>query len=175
MIEHCCGVRGFGLEPDDSCPACDHADPGRPDDQRDRGPDGRILSPDGPGAPRRTTLPTGSAERKEVALYEGVLKYFPAALAGVAWISYMGNLKHNGAGMPLRHSRGKSMDHLDCVLRHMVDLHEDHGAGVGLDENGVPQAFYIAWRALAHAQEWAEKNLGAPMAPGATTDEWEGK
>jgi hypothetical protein len=59
------------------------------------------------------------------------------------------------------------MDHGDCILRHMVDLSEDRGHGVGYDENGVPQAAYIAWRALALAQEWFENNEGAPMAPNA--------
>lgn len=120
------------------------------------------------GRPRPvTTLPESSAERKEYPMLEGVLKYFPAALAGVAQISKIGNDKHNGAGTPLQHSRGLSMDHGDCILRHLMDLFEDRGAGVGYDENGVPQVAYIAWRALALAQEWFEKHEGAPLAPNA--------
>jgi hypothetical protein len=132
----------------------------------------------------KTTLPLDSAGRKEVPLASGPLRYFPAALAGVARVCKVGNDKHNGVGTPLRHSRGKSMDHEDCILRHMVDLEENDGyeyvlgpdgevlrdeAGVPL--KGMPQAFYVAWRALALAQEWAEKHLGAPPAPAATFGE----
>jgi hypothetical protein len=112
------------------------------------------------------TLPVGSSDRKGIPLYEGVLKYFPAALAAVAHVSKVGNDKHN-PGEPLHHSRGKSNDHADCIIRHLVDLTEDRGCGVGYDEDGLSQVAYIAWRALALAQEWLEKNEGAPLAPGA--------
>lgn len=114
----------------------------------------------------KTTLPTDSKERKDYPLFRGLLRYFPAALAGVARISKIGNDKHN-PGEEMHHARGKSMDHADCIIRHLMDLGEDFGQGVGRDENGVPQVFYVAWRALALAQEWAEANLGAPLAPGA--------
>ena len=114
----------------------------------------------------KTTLPVDSASRKEYPLFEGVLKYAPAALAGVARVSKLGNDKHN-PGQDLHHSRGKSMDHGDCILRHMVDMSEDFGMGVGRDEKGVPQVDMIAWRALMLAQEWHEKHDGAPMAPNA--------
>lgn len=115
---------------------------------------------------RRTTLPLDSNERKEYPLYRGLLRYFPAALAGVARVSKIGNDKHN-PGEPLHHARGKSSDHADCIIRHLTDLSEDFGKGVGRDENGTPQVLYAAWRALALAQEWLEQNEGAPMAPGA--------
>lgn len=116
--------------------------------------------------PLATTLPADSAARKEVPLYAGLLAYFPAALAGVARVSKRGSDKHN-PGQPMHHSRGKSGDHPDCIARHLVDLREDFGAGVGRDEAGVPQVDYIAWRALALAQEWHEANDGAPLAPAA--------
>lgn len=109
-----------------------------------------------------TTLPTDSNERKNIPLYSGPLKYFPAALMGVAKVCKVGNDKHN-PGKPLQHSRGKSSDHEDCILRHLVDLSENGGR----DENGIPQVDYIAWRALALAQVWHEKNDGAPIAPAA--------
>lgn len=111
-------------------------------------------------------LPLSSEGRKEVPLHRGLLRYFPAALALVARISKIGNDKHN-AGQPMHHARGKSADHSDCVMRHLVDLDVDYGHGKGYDENGVPQVGYIAWRALALAQEWLEANEGAPFAPGA--------
>ena len=67
-----------------------------------------------------TTLPTGSAARKDVPLARGVLDYFPAALAEVARVSKAGNDKHN-PGQDMHHARGKSTDHADCLLRHLVD------------------------------------------------------
>ena len=115
---------------------------------------------------KRTTLPQGSSERKEIPLYSGGLKYFPAAWAGLARVSKIGNDKHN-PGEPLHHARGKSMDHEDCIMRHLADLLEDFGKGVGRDENGIPQVDYIFWRAGALAQQWHEKHDGAPLAPGA--------
>jgi hypothetical protein len=114
-----------------------------------------------------TTLPLSSKARKEIPLVEGVLRYFPAALAGVARVSRIGNAKHNGPDAPLRHARGVSMDHADALVRHLLDLEEDLGLGKGCDEKGVPQVAYIAWRALALAQEWYEKEHGCPLAPNA--------
>lgn len=118
----------------------------------------------------QTTLPADSEARKNVPLYRGLLRYFPAALAGVARVSKLGNDKHN-PGEPMHHSRGKSTDHADCILRHLMDLDEDFGKGVGRDENGLPQVDMLAWRALALAQEWHEQNDGAPLAPGAKRPE----
>lgn len=113
---------------------------------------------------RVTTLPDGSAARKKFPLHRGLFRYFPAALAGVAAVSKHGNDKHNPGDDYMHHARSKSMDHADCILRHLMDLEERDG----LDENGIPQVAYIAWRALALAQEWYEKNEGAPVAPAAT-------
>lgn len=118
----------------------------------------------------KTTLPQDSKDRKGYPLYEGLLKYFPSALASVAQVSKIGNDKHN-PGQALHHARGKSTDHADCIIRHLVDLSESYGKGVGYDETGVPQVAYIAWRALALAQEWLEKNEGAPLAPGAKLEQ----
>jgi hypothetical protein len=123
---------------------------------------GRILK----GKLKGTTLPQDSEARKRVPLYSGVLRYFPAALAAAATVSRVGNDKHN-PGQPLHHARGKSMDHGDCILRHLMDLDEDFGHGKGYDDHGMPQVGYIVWRALALAQEWLEKNEGKPLAPGA--------
>lgn len=120
------------------------------------------------------TLPTDSAERKEVPLFSGCLAYFPAALAGVARHSKMGNDKHN-PGEPMHHARGKSMDHEDCILRHLMDLSDlraqyDRMGDVvptSLVEAILAEANALAWRALALSQELHEKHGGAPLAPGA--------
>lgn len=109
------------------------------------------------------TLPTDSAERKSIPLLSGCLRYFPAALAGVARVSQLGNDKHN-PGEPLHHARGKSMDHGDCILRHLVDLQDHLAAGNQLE--ALNEADAIAWRALALSQELHEAN-GSPMAPAA--------
>lgn len=113
---------------------------------------------------KKTTLPLNSQERKNFPLFCGLLQYFPKALAEVAYVSKIGNDKHN-PGQALHHDREKSSDHEDCILRHLVDLSEDYGKGVGRDENGVPQVAYIAWRALALAQVWMETHTNTPTAP----------
>ena len=114
-----------------------------------------------PIARRHRTLPTDSDARKNVPLHRGLFRYFPAALAEVAKISQHGNDKHN-PGEDMHHARGKSMDHKDCILRHLMDSEE----GDGRDENGILEDAYLAWRALANLQERLEAE-GAPIAPGA--------
>jgi hypothetical protein len=111
------------------------------------------------------TLPTDSQARKQIPLLSGCLRYFPAALAGVARISKQGNDKHN-PGEPLHHARGKSSDHGDCILRHLVDL-QDHLAA-GNESEALAEADAIAWRALALSQELHEAS-GLPLAPGAVS------
>ena len=126
------------------------------------------------------TLPTDTAERKKIPLFSGCLAYFPAALAGVARHSKAGNDKHN-PGEPLHHARGKSMDHEDCILRHLTDLSDMLAArsrAAAFNEAEPDPVEYIleeadalAWRALALSQELHEKYGGAPLAPGARLSE----
>lgn len=89
-------------------------------------------------------LTTNSAARKSVPLCTGLLDYFPDALAEVARLSKIGNDKHN-PGQPLHWSRGKSDDHADCIMRHMLD----RGT---VDADGVLHDAKVAWRALAQLQ-----------------------
>lgn len=105
------------------------------------------------------SLPTDSAARKNVPLARGVLDYFPAALVAVAELSRMGNDKHN-PGQELHWARGKSTDHADCIMRHLVDR------GTVDPEDGISHSVKVAWRALALLQEELEK-AGAPMPRGA--------
>lgn len=120
------------------------------------------------------TLPVDSAERKDYPIYTGCVRYFPAALAGVAKHSKEGNDKHN-PGEPMHHSRGKSSDHADCIQRHHFDLGdllawiernqlEDHEDAIDqvLDEVNA-----MSWRVLALSQELHERFGRAPLAPGA--------
>lgn len=104
-------------------------------------------------------LPTDSEERKEIPIFSGVLNYFPLAIAAVARISKRGNDKHN-AGQPLHWARGKSMDHPDCIARHLIDLETVNAAGEYED------AAAMVWRALAQLQQLEEKRLGKPMSRG---------
>lgn len=94
-------------------------------------------------------LPTESKARKDTPICTGVLDYFPKALAEVARLSKAGNDKHN-PGQPLHWSRGKSTDHADCIVRHMLD----RGT---VDEFGFLHEVSIAWRALAQLEIAIEK------------------
>jgi hypothetical protein len=119
-----------------------------------------------------TTLPTDSNKRKDFALFHGCLRYFPAALAGVAKTSKLGNDKHN-PGEEMHHARNKSSDHGDCIIRHLIDLEDllaamNRGEKV-TQENILTEVNSVAWRALALSQELHEK-FGSPLAPGAIVD-----
>jgi hypothetical protein len=121
----------------------------------------------------KLTLPTDSKERKQYPLLNGCIKYFPAALAGIARISKEGNDKHN-PGLPLHHARGLSMDHGDCIIRHLIDTEDllaalsraDIDSGPELQQKILVEASQMAWRALAYSQMLHER-FGAPLAPGA--------
>lgn len=116
------------------------------------------------GADQKAVLPAGSAERKAIPMAAGMLDYFPAALAAVAAVSKAGNDKHN-PGQPLHHARGKSMDHADCIVRHLVDR------GTLDPDDGLRHSAKMAWRALALLQEELEREEGAPLPRGAKAGE----
>ena len=107
-----------------------------------------------------SAMPLGSEARKGVPLVSGVLDYFPAALAEVARVSKAGNDKHN-PGQDMHHARGKSTDHADCLLRHLVDR------GKVDPETGQRHSGEVAWRALALLQQELEDEGLAPMPRGA--------
>lgn len=104
--------------------------------------------------------------RKAIPIFEGVLMYFPKALAAVAEVSAAGNKQHN-PGQPLHWARGKSMDQYNTALRHMMDHRMGGGRAVAvavgekvqeinngwrqesLDEDGVRHLAKAAWRVLA--------------------------
>ena len=116
-----------------------------------------ILARDAP----TSALPVGSTARKNIPLAHGLLDYFPAALAEVARVSKAGNDKHN-PGEDMHWARGKSMDHADCIMRHLVDR------GTVDPEDGLSHTGKLAWRALALLQEELEAQ-GAPLPRGART------
>lgn len=109
-------------------------------------------------------LPTDSKERKDIPIVRGCFDYFPAALAEVAKLSKAGNDKHN-PGEEMHHARGKSSDHADCIVRHLMDR------GTVDPEDGHRHSTKVAWRALALLQEELEREAGAPLARGARLPE----
>lgn len=130
----------------------------------------------GPPTPRRDALgeysetPPGhprffsatDAQRKLMPVASGFIRYFPDAMAAAAYVSYLGNEKHN-PGQPLHWSQDKSKDHLDCCGRHL--------AGVGtLDTDGVPHSWRLLWRAAALVQMELQAE-GAPIPAGAKLPE----
>jgi hypothetical protein len=121
--------------------------------------DGEWFVADRPQDYPPSTLPTDKQERKETPIVAGVLDYFPAAIAAVANVSYVGNKQHNG-DQPLHWARGKSMYHADCLVRHLVE----RGT---MDTDGLRHTAKIAWRALALLQEELEREAGAPVPRGA--------
>lgn len=106
-----------------------------------------------------TKLPTDSEERKKIPIFSGPMSYFPRALAELARVCHVGNEKHN-PGEPLHWAREKSSDHTDCIIRHLIDAHEETAVspcgaklGIAVDhETGIPEAVFVAWRAMGHAE-----------------------
>jgi hypothetical protein len=98
------------------------------------------------------TLPTEAADRKKIPVVTGVLDYFPLALVAIAQVSQAGNDQHN-PGQPLHWARGKSADHADCLVRHLIQ----RGT---LDDDGQRHMAKAAWRALALLQEEIERDAG---------------
>lgn len=96
-----------------------------------------------------------AAARKQAPMAEGLLWYFPDALAAVAAVSKRGNDQHN-PGQPMHHARGKSTDHADCILRHLAHAGQR-------DADGVRETAKVAWRALALLQEEIEGDYGLPL------------
>lgn len=101
-------------------------------------------------------LTTDKKARKEQPMARGLIDYFPNALAEVAHVSFVGNQQHN-PGEELHWSRGKSDDHADCVIRHIIE----RGS---IDDDGIRHSAKAAWRALAMLQIELEK--AEPSKPG---------
>lgn len=110
------------------------------------------------------SLSTDKQARKDLPIASGVLRYFPDALAAVAAVSKLGNDQHN-PGQPLHWSRGKSDDHEDCLLRHLLE------AGT-LDSDGALHSAKVAWRALAILQLECEKRAATEAQPKIPKSRW---
>lgn len=104
-------------------------------------------------------LPSDPASRKGTPINSGVLRFFPAAIAGVARVSVAGSKQHGNAD--LCDDRSKSNDDMDALQRHASD--SEYGDGL---DDGIPHVDKVAWRALRNSQKWHEAR-GAPLAPAA--------
>ena len=96
-------------------------------------------------------LPTDAKERKDTPICTGVLDYFPLAFIEVARVSKAGNDQHN-PGQPLHWAKGKSTDHADSLVRHLLE----RGT---IDTDGMRHSAKVAWRALALLQMELENEL----------------
>lgn len=118
-------------------------------------------------------LPQDASDRKTYPIGTGVLNYFPSALLQISKVSYLGNQQHN-PGEPLHHARGKSTDHYDTIIRHLMEalVSEDQNKTFRLnkDTDGSYHLAKACWRVLAYFQEALERE-GAPLAPGAKLPE----
>lgn len=119
-----------------------------------------------------------SAIRKMQPVGTIVTQYFPDALLAVAAVAYVGNEKHN-PGEPLHWARGKSDDHLDCDVRHVIDANRSNDVTRqrAMERNMPPPEWDVttlkdgrsfavlhlaqhAWRALALLQLEVERQGG---------------
>jgi Domain of unknown function (DUF5664) len=113
---------------------------------------------DGSKTEARPLFTAEAVERKKYPVYSGVLCYFPAAIAEISRVSYLGNEQHN-PGEPLHWARGKSTDQGDTALRHIMDHENDPR-----DTDGAYHLAKACWRLLARLQLHLEAE-GAPKAP----------
>lgn len=103
---------------------------------------------------RIVSLPDADAVRGEFPMADGLLDYFPNALAHIAMHSKKAGDKHH-PGAPLHWERGKSTDHRNKIMRHLVDSGKE-------DADGNLHSVGLAWRALALLQEELEERYGYP-------------
>ena len=119
-----------------------------------------------------SNLPTDPKSRKQCPVGTGVLDYFPKALAAVAYVSYVGNLQHNGPDAPLHWDRSKSADEADAAIRHFLERGK-------LDSDGTRHTAKAAWRLLAMLEKELEaedaKVPGLDISSGSVTySSWSG-
>jgi hypothetical protein len=109
----------------------------------------------------KPVLPTDPADRKAIPVVTGFMDYFSAAIAEVCRVTKAGNDQHN-PGQPLHWARGKSMDHADCIGRHLIE----RGT---VDTDGQRHSAKLACRAMMLLQEELEAE-GAPISRGSSVD-----
>ena len=105
-------------------------------------------------AERRPSLPDDASKRLEYPMADGLLDYFPNALAEVARLSHVATQQHH-PDKGMHWDRSKSTDHRNKIMRHLIDT--------GLrDDKGMRHSAMVAWRALALLQDELERDEGLP-------------
>lgn len=99
------------------------------------------------------SLPTDRDARNALPVWDGCIAYFPDAWSEIAKVSVLGNKQH-GLGAKLRFARDVSTDHLNKVMRHLLD----HESGAVTDVDGTMHLAKAAWRVLAALQIAIERN-----------------
>lgn len=103
---------------------------------------------------RRPSLPDDASKRLEYPMADGLLDYFPNALAEVARLSHVATHQHH-PDKGMHWDRSKSTDHRNKIMRHLIDT--------GLrDDKGMRHSAMVAWRALALLQDELERDEGLP-------------
>ncbi len=101
-----------------------------------------------------------SASRKTAPVWQGFMRYFPRAMKAVAYLSWMGNQKHNPDAETLGWSWNRSNDHGDCVGRHQSEVGE-------LDEYNLQHEIAVAWRAMAQLEVYLVEKYDLDLPPAA--------
>jgi hypothetical protein len=107
------------------------------------------------------SLPEDDAARREYPMFDGLIAYFPNALADVAMVSKIGNEQHN-PGQPMHWARGKSTDHENKIMRHLADVGGRMPAACATRRGSRG--------ARSRLQEELEREEGAPMSRGSRLD-----
>ena len=101
------------------------------------------------------SLTSDTQGRTELPMADGLLDYFPNALAEVSRLSHVATQQHH-PDEPMHWARGKSTDHRNKIMRHLVDTGKR-------DDKGMRHSAMVAWRALALLQEELEQDEGVPV------------
>jgi hypothetical protein len=118
---------------------------------------------EGPAAGQRSRLiEADSATRKTYPMCEGLLDYFPTP-----WQRWRGCLS-SGTPSIIRASQcttpgGKSMDHDDCIVRHLIERGGFDRVIIDGIEHRIRHSGSLAWWALALLQEEIEREQGLPL------------
>jgi len=85
---------------------------------------------------------------------DGLLDYFPNALAEVAKLSHLATQQHH-PDQEMHWDRRKSTDHRNKIIRHLADTHT-------VDDKGLDHWAMVCWRALAGYQDYLERKHSLP-------------
>lgn len=100
-------------------------------------------------------LPSDDARRKQIRAFMGFVKYFPDAIALVAYLSKVANDQHN-PGEPMHWAKDKSKEELDSLMNHLMDVASK--GELSQDSDGILDAIKIAWRGMANLQRLVDKH-----------------